>query len=336
MKIFFPYFSIGILLLALKAFSNIETIGASDTDRTKNPVSTKGALLSDDSLEETRQIEDRETLIEEEKKEVFPFASGDEQKNVFSEEKEKNEMETIDQIENSEASTFEAEGNTSEETVIIEPSSSIVMDYGSKKTLIIPYSERRMKWGRFIGLSVGQAKPEDFGSNFINDGFNEIYGEDNSPGLELHTNFKRNFSSYSMGIELNLGNYKKQSNTDIIDSNLEVTFWKLGFEFALDNIFKEHAYIVPYASSGIYQILYKEQLFDISNNGTTEVSLYFSGGLMFDIDWLDPVSASAAYLESGIENTFIFIEGTYHMESNSESDPIFAGLDVKAGFKVEL
>ena len=81
---------------------------------------------------------------------------------------------------------------------------------------------------------------------------------------------------------------------------------------------------------------YKEEQGSTSNNGTTQASPYVSGGLLFSIDWLDPISAKAAYFESGIENTFIFAEATMFMESSSKKDPNFAGLDAKAGIKVEL
>ncbi|MCB9027189.1 MAG: hypothetical protein H6625_12775 [Bdellovibrionaceae bacterium] len=346
---------IGLLFLTLNAFSNSED---------KSPVSTEGLLLTDESPLMTRPkdsedsifIEDSTITIENdmdlstEVDQVTKEESNEVPKEDFAiEEDLKLNPETEKNLELAEdlpAGTKEEEAieiksddlpdTMVNQTVIIEPSNAVRLDYANKKLQIIPYSERRLKWGRFIGLSVGQSKPEGFASNFLNDSYSEIYGDDEGLGVEVNMNFKRNFETLSTGLEITLGNYKKNSDEDLIDSSLEVSFWKMGGQLALDNIFREHAYVVPYISGGIYQILYKEEQAGVSNNGWTEVSLYGSGGLMFNIDWLDPLTAKEAYFESGIENTFIFVEATYFMESNNERDPNFSGLDLKAGFKVEL
>ncbi len=320
------------------------------------PVSTQGLLLTDESPfsdEQPKEITDEETISID--NDLDPVS--DNQQSSFDDSEDTEELENLESNEVIETSVsesnFEAEETTTEkieltkppeeelasvvgETIIVEPSTAVRIDYKSNKAIIVPYSERRLEWGKFVGLSAGKSAPEDFSSDYLNDTYDSIYGGDSSLGIELHMNFKRNYSALSLGLEINIGNYKKTSDTDLIDSSLDVTFIKIGTQLAFDNLFKNQSYVVPYFSGGIYQILYKEEQSGVSNNGTTQVSFYGSGGLMFDIDWLDPLSARDAYFESGIENTFLFAEATYMSEPTSDKDPNFSGLDVKAGLKTEF
>lgn len=239
-------------------------------------------------------------------------------------------------IEKSQTNTAnKAPDQSPEGTVIVDPSKAVYIDYKNQKAVTIPYSQRRKQWGKFIGLSVGQPRPENFLSEFLTDDYENIYGDDGSMLIEVHTNFKRNYESLSLGFEFNIGNYNK-SSSELLDSKLNVTYWKMGSQLALDNIFKDQSYVVPYISGGIYQIIYKETQSSFSDNGTTLVSLYGCGGVMFSINWVDPISAKDAYFESGVENTFIFAEATYFMESQEESDPDFSGLNINAGIKAEF
>ncbi|MCB0392077.1 MAG: hypothetical protein KDD58_12350 [Bdellovibrionales bacterium] len=346
---------IGILLVSLNALSNSDSINESVSDRSENPVSSEGLLLTDESpLTKSSEAEQNNETIDGSTIEInndLENSPAEETKgfdDFVEEQLEQQEVQQAVEVEQEEVITT-SEQNEKEysgeykeiqpkinETVIIEPSSAVRLDYSAQKTIIVPYSQRRLKWGQFVGVSVGKVTPEEFSSDFLNDSYDSIYGGDSNLGAEVHMNFKRNFSSYSLGVELNFGYFKKVSDKDLIDSTLEVTFAKLGGVFALDNLFEKEAYIVPYISGGIYQMLYKEEQSAVSNNGTTQISFYASAGLMFDIDWLDPVSAKSAYFESGIENTFIFAEATIFIDSAEESDPNFGSTDLKAGIKVEL
>ena len=66
------------------------------------------------------------------------------------------------------------------------------------------------------------------------------------------------------------------------------------------------------------------------------MAFYASGGLMFQIDWLDDHAAREGYQSSGIENTFLFIEGNFMSNSVEEADPGFASIYASAGLKVEF
>lgn len=234
------------------------------------------------------------------------------------------------------------EGNTpisepKELTVIVDPSNAVRVNYQTRRTIILPYSQRRKKWGSVHGLSAGTPSPNDFEPNFLTSTFDEVYsGSADAKAIEYHSNYKRNFGSYSTGIEFNVGTYTLKSDRDLIDSELTVTYLKLGGQLALDNLFEKHPYMVPYVSGGIYTMTYAEELGSTSNNGNTEVSFYGSAGLMLDISWIDKHSADSGYFESGIENTFLFAEASFYSQSQNEQDPNFEGLHMNAGIKVEF
>jgi hypothetical protein len=66
---------------------------------------------------------------------------------------------------------------------------------------------------------------------------------------------------------------------------------------------------VPYASAGAYVVYYEEKLASQKVGGNTSPGLYYAGGLAIQLNWLDETSASIAYDETGLENTFLFAEG---------------------------
>ena len=167
-----------------------------------------------DTSQETSQEEAIEEQLQQEESEFsesFQTQEESESGDSFQSQEEglptsEPEPETVEQTaeEKSVTGDYQKIESVVNETVIVEPSTAVRLDYALKKAKIIPYSERRLKWGRFIGVSVGKASLDDFSSDYLNDTFESIYGDDSSLGLELHMNFKRNFSFYSLGVESKL------------------------------------------------------------------------------------------------------------------------------------
>lgn len=220
--------------------------------------------------------------------------------------------------------------------IIVEPTTAVRLDYQKKNLKLAPYGERRLKWGKFIGLSVRDVKNEEYSSEYLNDSYDSIYGGDDSLGFELHTGIKRNYSWFSIGAELNFAQNKKKSDKNLIDSMLENRLWKVGAQLAADNIFDEMPYFAPYISGGVYQVLFKEKQQELTKEGSTQLSFYGTLGVMFSISWMDPHSAKSAYFDSGIENTYLFVEATYFVASSNDADPDFSGISTNAGLKVEF
>ena len=84
-------------------------------------------------------------------------------------------------------------------------------------------------------------------------------------------------------------------------------------------------------------MLYKEKLEETSNNGFTQAAPYFSAGLQFQLDWIDTASARESYVDSGIEGTYIFVEGRKFFASQHANDPDFeSDIHVDTGLRLEF
>ncbi len=219
--------------------------------------------------------------------------------------------------------------------VEVEPSYAITSDL-TGELLLIPYRVRRERWGHSISISYSDYLPDSYTPNFITAEFDDIYQTPSTPLLELTYVFKRNFKVGSLGLEAGVGIYENESASELVDSSLTLIPVRVGVQLVLDTLFFE-PYVAPYGSAGVYSVLYKEESVSASFNGTTQVAPYFSFGLLFQLDWLDRASARESYLESGIENTFIYMEGRQFIASSAEKDPNFeTDVHWNAGLKLEF
>jgi hypothetical protein len=67
------------------------------------------------------------------------------------------------------------------------------------------------------------------------------------------------------------------------------------------------------------------------------VAYYYGAGVLLQLGWLDPSAALDAYTESGIENTFVFLEMRKHTAAAGDEDPDFStDLDINAGLTLEF
>ncbi|MCB0361558.1 MAG: hypothetical protein KDD35_02485 [Bdellovibrionales bacterium] len=197
------------------------------------------------------------------------------------------------------------------------------------------YASRRSKWGRTFSLSYSEFKPIYYVPNFYTANFEDIYESVEIPLIEMNFAWKRNMSMGSLAIEFGFGGYQNESDVEELPSTLKIYPIHLGAVLALDNIFRE-PYVVPYFSMGLYTIHYSESVSSSSFNGFTQTSFYGSAGLLLQLDWCDPQSSMQAYLENGIQNTFLFLEGKKLLASSAAKDPDFeTDIYLSGGLKVE-
>lgn len=222
--------------------------------------------------------------------------------------------------------------------VEVEPNNILPADLSSVSALV-PYSIRRKQTGFEVGLKYVMFEPTSYESDYASStliSFEDLYGS--APMYELFVNYKRNLSFGSIGAELGYGFYSNDvddtSFGDQLSLSLQVV--RLGGKFILDTLYFE-PYIAPYVGGGAYTVLYKEQNGSNSFNGNTQISYYFSGGALFQLNWIDRAAAVEAYSEGGIENTFVFLEVSQHMASTAEGDPDFStDLTFSGGLSLEF
>jgi hypothetical protein len=201
---------------------------------------------------------------------------------------------------------------------------------------LIPYRNRRDKWGQTVSFGYSSFNPSSLEPDQVAVGFDEIYSSAELPLIEIQGTIKRNFVLGSIGAELAVGIYQNKSDSDLVDSELRLIPVRLGANFSFDNLAHE-PFVVPYAMAGGYIVFYEETSGDISFGGNTQVAPYYGIGLAFQLNWVDREAARISYLESGIENTFVFLEGRQFIASGAASDPDFStGLDWGAGVRLEF
>ncbi len=203
---------------------------------------------------------------------------------------------------------------------------------------LIPYRERRPRWGVTFALGYSSYEPINYEPDFVPVNFSEVYKTPDMPLLELLVTVKKNMTMGSLGVEVGVGGYNNTSdNKEISDSTLNLIPIRVGASFYIDALAPEPVF-VPYIAGGIYTIMFKEELNGgSSNNGNTQISTYFHGGIALSLDWIDRDGARLAFQESGIEGTFAYFELQKYMASGEPADGDFSNdISYAGGVKIEF
>lgn len=219
--------------------------------------------------------------------------------------------------------------------VIVDPANFYTNKAEGEYTML-PYADRRGRWGTTISLSYSSFHPINLEPNF-GPTFDEVYSDAELPLIELSMLVKRNLRVGSLGGELSIGAYMNDADYDTFgESTLTLYPIRLGAVYAMDT-FSKDGWFVPYVSGGAYIVMFKEELEAVSDNGNTQVAPYFRGGVAMTLDWIDPIGARRAYIDSGIQRSYAFVEVQKQEASSAESDPDFSNeLDFGAGIRVEF
>lgn len=223
--------------------------------------------------------------------------------------------------------------------VEVEPNNILPSDLVNAYALV-PYKIRRPRWGQVFTVTYSLYNPLNYESDYLSPtqgSFDELYGSAQTPLLELSYSYKWNFTLGSIGGELAYGTYQNDAADSLLgDAQLELQQIRVGAKYIMDNIWEEPKF-APYAMVGGYQIIYNETQAGVSLDGTTFIAPYFGAGVYLQLGWLDPSAAVDAYTESGIENTFVFLEIRKYIASTDETDPDFStSLDLSAGLSIEF
>lgn len=219
--------------------------------------------------------------------------------------------------------------------VEVEPSNLVPSDLTSSFYLV-PYRIRRTRWGVNFSVSYSTFEPTYYSPNFVEAGYSDVYSSPETPLLEFQMGVKYNFKLGSLVAEAGVGTFKEVSDSDIVESELSLMPIRLGLTYIMDTLFIE-PYLAPYVTGGVYTISYTESLENTSNNGFTQAAPYFTAGIQFQLDWIDKIAAREAYLDSGIENTFLFVEGRKFFASAAPADPNFeTDFHVNGGLRLEF
>jgi hypothetical protein len=222
-------------------------------------------------------------------------------------------------------------------TVYVEPS-DLATTSSDRQWSLRSYKERRRHWGVYIGAGISNYEPLNFNPNYSPNTYRKTYGQPWTGLIEGNLTVKRNFDAFGVGIEVSGGNLDNgRSNKAISDTNLNITEVRVGAALYFDMLFKE-PYAVPYVSGGAYEMIYKESLGGNATGGTTQAAPYINGGVMMQLDWLDPSAAHASYRESRIQSSFAYLEARKYFASAKSKEPEDFSNDVSfdAGIRIEF
>ena len=205
------------------------------------------------------------------------------------------------------------------------------------------YRERRGHWGAMIGVGYNSYEPTRYvpqqtGGPSIEDlsEFRAVYTKPDTPLLELQLNAKRNLDFGSLSAEFGVGQYKNNADNPAVAATLSLTPIRLGLTFAADVIWKE-PYVVPYVSVGGYVMNFREEGEEDSVGGTTKVAPYSNLGALIQLDMLDRGASRDAYLETGLQSTFVFVEVRKYYASSGGDDPDLSNtVSYGGGLRVEF
>lgn len=208
-----------------------------------------------------------------------------------------------------------------------------------KADILKPFKERRPSWTSKFEVMYSMYEPINYTSEIVPTVFEEYYESGDVPLSGLGYELKKNFSFGAMALGGSLGIYSTNATLD--DSTLQLIVPSVKATLYLDTLFDE-PYIVPYASFGYSYFSYKEEYEDaieiVEVSGETD-NFFISFGAELQLDWLDKTADVSAY-NSGLENTFIFVEGRMYMDQGiirSAEDPDFStDLYLAAGLRLEF
>lgn len=203
--------------------------------------------------------------------------------------------------------------------------------------LDLAYSERRGPRSTLFGLRYENFKPEDYFSQVDASSYASNYGDKSISLLGATFTWKRNFSSFSVGVEPSIS-YGRVDGKDALssDRSLILVRYGLGLSVMLDALKKE-PWLVPYAEIQPLLFNWEEDADTENKSGTSELTFAYRAGLLIQLNKLDERAARVALVNYGLDNTFLDLFIHQHMTSESSNDvDLQSDLSYGAGFKLEF
>lgn len=226
-----------------------------------------------------------------------------------------------------------------EDGVTDEGNPSGLVEVRSNDEAYLPYLERRQTHGWQLGFGMENYQPKDFISNIdANNTYQAMYGKADIPVYYIETGYKLNLPVVSLSALLGYGHGQiKDTKTGETNSLvLERTSLKLMMIF--DGIMNE-PYVAPYAALSVWEIGFDEKITeaDLSHSARTKMGNTMTAGLLFQLNWLEQQSSRWAWLNSGLENTYLDVFMSKYGKSNGEDDPdTTSDFNWGAGLRIEF
>ena len=190
-----------------------------------------------------------------------------------------------------------------------------------KKVKFLDYRDRRQDLNfRFTMLYSSS----QLGNNSLSSGDIENFKLDSKgQGFEVHTGVSFNRSIFSVGLDFGLASLSFEDNVELLQP-------KANLHFIVDGIWS-NPYAVPFLKFGASKMDFKNLLPEVSEV-KTNLSLFFSGGVMASMDWFQKTLSMDAYFSYGLDTSYLVLEYEFFPEIDAQTEGI-PGINQNA-FKV--
>jgi hypothetical protein len=213
------------------------------------------------------------------------------------------------------------------------------------------YKQRRGRHGLLFSITYEHFYPVDYFSQYRDVYIEKIIGDDRINLVGAEFGYKLNFQLGALSILANMAQGEIKGKVNNSDRTLYLQRVGLSANFAMDNFFEE-PWVVPYGQAGVHQFQSQEDdlAYDSSRAATTQYSLNYRLGLLFQLNWIeksiDPNTQIDGLRSSGLQNTFLDVYASSYLAStdlydplnkDSEGDPDLASeFELGVGIKMEF
>lgn len=309
---------------------------------------------STDHADETLNAENEESSDEVGKEETQELAEETENPQLEEKKSENIERETISHIDQSaEKNTVQSINQgmnqrmdeSMDRGIAPQPKEALVevIPYqGSVEVLKLKnyenYKERRTTNGFMMYLGSENLYFADYVSQHDQLLYEELWGNEDLTVPELNLNYKFNFLLGSLTFGLGYGQGSLLDDRTGDERTIAIEKISASIQFLADNLMRE-PYFVPYVGASVFQFKVSESVKSVekSYESTSELGYSFTVGFLIQLNWLEKEVSKQAYIEHGLENTYLDFHWTKHENPNDDPKPnLESGINWGAGLRFEF
>lgn len=200
------------------------------------------------------------------------------------------------------------------------------------------YKDRRTTNGFMMYLGSENLYFADYVSQHDQLLYEELWGNEDLTVPELNINYKFNFLLGSLTFGLGFGQGSLLDDRIGDERTIAIEKISASIQFLADNLMRE-PYFVPYVGASVFQFKVSESVKSVekSYESTSDVGYSFSVGFLIQLNWIEKEVSKQAYLEHGLENTYLDFHWTKHENPNDDPKPnLESDINWGAGLRVEF
>ncbi len=345
---------------SLKANATAAVVGTSDLEKSVKSVPPAEDKSDDDDIEDGEEavippktVEDKSTAASEEKDELETenaatadledeSLANDENPKANDEPVAENKAEKEILAKKEKPPEPEVSNLTKADYVEVIPKEKNVEIVARKK--YSNYRDRRTASGLLINVNAENLYFSEYKSILDGALYEKLFGQEDLAMVQLQAGYKFNFILGSI-----VGGASYGSGTLIDDRSTEERLLTLNkksvyAQWLLDSLMKE-PYIVPYVGLNFWTMsIHEENKTALPTSGKVTSLNHDTGngtaitvGFLVQLNWLEPEVSKLAYINDGLENTYLDVFWTEYRGTDHALDPILEdGFNFGAGLRFEF